>query len=203
MNREDSALLVVDVQEKLLELIPRIASGSCGTSAGCSMRPQHSAFRSPRPSNIPDELSPTVPELKERIGHAPDKLCFSACVCGDIFERWKNDNRYRVLVCGIESARVHIANGARPRGGRIRAVCGRRCGRVAVRVSIRRRRCDVWNRQASFSPRPRRRCSNGAARPRRRSSKRSALWRRKSRRRDVSLCTGLRRRTSGTEGYQH
>ena len=52
---------------------------------------------------ISGRLSPTVPELKERIGHAPDKLCFSACVCGEIFEQWRNDNRYRVLVCGIET----------------------------------------------------------------------------------------------------
>ena len=51
----------------------------------------------------PEKLSPTVPELKERIGHAPDKKAFSACVCGDIFERWRADGRFRVLICGIES----------------------------------------------------------------------------------------------------
>lgn len=51
----------------------------------------------------PDRLSPTVPELKERIGSVSDKLCFSASVCGDIFSGWKHDNRYRVLVCGIET----------------------------------------------------------------------------------------------------
>jgi nicotinamidase-related amidase len=102
MGREDSALLVVDVQEKLISLIEdrkRIvwnirrlldAAGALGVPIAGT-------------EQYPDRLSPTVPELKERIGHAPDKLCFSACVCGDIFERWKNDNRYRVLICGIET----------------------------------------------------------------------------------------------------
>ena len=33
----------------------------------------------------------------------PNKLCFSACVCGEIFERWRSDSRFRVLVCGIET----------------------------------------------------------------------------------------------------
>jgi nicotinamidase-related amidase len=102
MNRQDSALLVVDVQEKLISLIEdrkRIvwnirrlldAAGALGVPMAAT-------------EQYPERLSPTVPELKERIGHAPDKLCFSACVCGDIFEQWKNDNRYRVLVCGIEA----------------------------------------------------------------------------------------------------
>ena len=36
----------------------------------------------------PDKLSPTVPELKERLGPLPDKLSFSAAACGGIFERW-------------------------------------------------------------------------------------------------------------------
>jgi nicotinamidase-related amidase len=102
MGREDSALLVVDVQEKLISLIEdhqRIvwnsrrlldAAGALGVPIAAT-------------EQYPERLSPTVPALKERIGHAPDKLCFSACVCGEIFEQWKNDNRYRVLVCGIEA----------------------------------------------------------------------------------------------------
>jgi nicotinamidase-related amidase len=30
-------------------------------------------------------------------------LSFSACECGEIFDRWKNEGRYRVLICGIET----------------------------------------------------------------------------------------------------
>jgi nicotinamidase-related amidase len=102
MTREDSALLVVDAQVKLLEAVPgserivwnirRLLDAAAALGVPIAATEQY-----------PDRLSPTVPELKERIGPAPDKLCFSACVCGEIFERWKSDNRYRVLVCGIET----------------------------------------------------------------------------------------------------
>jgi nicotinamidase-related amidase len=102
MNREDSALLVVDAQVKLLDIIPgskriiwnirRLLDAAAALDVPFAATEQY-----------PDRLSPTVPELKERIGPAPDKMCFSACVCGDIFERWKNDHRFRVLVCGIEA----------------------------------------------------------------------------------------------------
>jgi nicotinamidase-related amidase len=102
MNRDDSALLVVDAQVKLLEIIPgheriiwnirRLLDAAAVLGVPIAATEQY-----------PDRLSPTVPELKERIGPAPDKLCFSACVCGDIFEAWKSDSRYRVLLCGIET----------------------------------------------------------------------------------------------------
>jgi nicotinamidase-related amidase len=102
MNREDSSLLVVDAQVKLLEIIPgseriiwnirRLLDAAAALGVPIAATEQY-----------PDKLSPTVPELKERIGPAPDKLCFSACVCGEIFENWKSDQRYRVLLCGIET----------------------------------------------------------------------------------------------------
>jgi nicotinamidase-related amidase len=102
MNREDSALLVVDAQEKLLSVIPdqarivwnirRLLDAAKELGVAIAGTEQY-----------PERLSSTVPELKKRIGPAPDKLCFSACECGDIFERWKSEGRYRVLICGIET----------------------------------------------------------------------------------------------------
>ncbi len=102
MNREDSALLVIDVQDKLIALVPereqivwnirRLLDAAAALGVPIAGTEQY-----------PERLSPTVPELKERIGHAPDKLCFSAGVCGEIFERWQSDCRFRVLVCGIET----------------------------------------------------------------------------------------------------
>src|SRR2546430_15193891 len=78
MNREDSALLVVDAQVKLLELIPqrarvvwnirRLLDAAAALNIPISATEQY-----------PDRLSPTVQELKERIGSIPAKLCFSAC----------------------------------------------------------------------------------------------------------------------------
>jgi nicotinamidase-related amidase len=102
MNREDSALLVIDMQEKLLGVVPnrarlvwnarRLLDAAAALGVAVAGTEQY-----------PDRLSPTVPEIKERIGAAPDKLCFSAGVCGEIFEQWKNDGRYRILIVGIET----------------------------------------------------------------------------------------------------
>jgi nicotinamidase-related amidase len=102
MNRHDTALLVVDMQEKFLAVIPDFARiiWNCrrlldaATALGLPIAATE---------QYPEKLGATVPELNERIGHAPDKKVFSACVCGEIFERWRADGRFRVLVCGIES----------------------------------------------------------------------------------------------------
>jgi nicotinamidase-related amidase len=102
MDAEDSALLVVDAQVKLLEIIPQRARIVWNIrrllDAADALHVPISATE-----QYPDKLSPTVPELRERVGKAPNKMCFSACVCGEIFERWRADNRYRVLLCGIEA----------------------------------------------------------------------------------------------------
>jgi nicotinamidase-related amidase len=102
MSAEDSALLVVDAQVKLLEIIPQRARIVWNIRR---LLDAADALRVPvaATEQYPDRLSPTVPELRERIGSAPNKMCFSACVCGEIFEAWRTDNRYRVLLCGIES----------------------------------------------------------------------------------------------------
>jgi nicotinamidase-related amidase len=102
MNRQDSALLVVDAQTKLLSVIPdrerivwnirRLLDAAAELGVAIAGTEQY-----------PDRLSPTVPELKERIGSVRDKLCFSAGVCGEIFDRWRADGTSRVLICGIET----------------------------------------------------------------------------------------------------
>jgi nicotinamidase-related amidase len=102
MSAEDSALLVVDAQVKLLEIIPQRARIVWNIRR---LLDAAEALRVPiaATEQYPDRLSPTVPELRERIGAVPNKLCFSACVCGEIFDAWRADSRYRVLLCGIES----------------------------------------------------------------------------------------------------
>ena len=102
MNREDSALLVVDAQVKFLEIvlgrerivwnIRRLLDAAAALDVPTAATEQY-----------PEKLGATVAELRQRLGDVPDKLAFSACACGEIFERWKNDNRYRVLVCGVET----------------------------------------------------------------------------------------------------
>src|SRR5262245_27464399 len=72
MNRDDTSLLVVDMQQKLLDLIPehvriiwnarRLLDAAAALGVPIAATEQY-----------PEKLSPTVNELKERIGHAPDK----------------------------------------------------------------------------------------------------------------------------------
>ena len=102
MRVENTGLLVIDAQEKLLEIIPqrdtivwnirRLLDAAAILGVPFAGTEQY-----------PDKLSATVPELKQRLGPMPDKLAFSACVCGEIFQRWEEDRRDRVLVCGIET----------------------------------------------------------------------------------------------------
>jgi nicotinamidase-related amidase len=102
MNPADTALLVVDVQERLLAAIPdgptvvwnirRLldAAGLLGIARSAT-------------EQIPAKLGPTAPPLAERLDRPTAKETFTCGTCGRIFERWRNEGRHRVLVCGIET----------------------------------------------------------------------------------------------------
>jgi len=102
MNREDTALLVIDVQEKLLPWIwnrhlvvwniRRLLDGVKVLGIPAVGTEQY-----------PQGLGPTVPELAERLGPMPSKLAFSAAVCEEIFGRLRAENRHKILVTGIET----------------------------------------------------------------------------------------------------
>jgi nicotinamidase-related amidase len=102
MNREDTALLVVDAQVRLLALVQSAARTRWNIrrllDAATILNLPFSATE-----QYPEKLGPTAPELLERLGSAPSKLAFSACACGEIFEKWQQEMRSRVLVCGIET----------------------------------------------------------------------------------------------------
>jgi nicotinamidase-related amidase len=102
MTVENSALLVVDAQGKLLANIPERAKIVWNIRR---LLDAAAIFGVPMAGTeqYPDRLGPTVPELKERLGPLPDKIAFSACVCREIFDRWQEDQRDRVLICGTET----------------------------------------------------------------------------------------------------
>lgn len=102
MSRHDSALLVVDVQEKLIRLIQhherlvwnigRLIDGAkvLGvTVAGAEQYPQG--------------LGPTTPELAQRLGSVPSKMTFSCGGCPDIFRDLQQRGIFKILVVGIET----------------------------------------------------------------------------------------------------
>jgi nicotinamidase-related amidase len=102
MNREDTALLVVDAQEKLLAIVPPRARLEWNIrrlmDAGRILSVPMAATE-----QYPEKLGFIPSELRKHLGDVPSKLHFSACACGEIFDRWKRDSRFRVLVCGIET----------------------------------------------------------------------------------------------------
>jgi len=113
MSRGDTALLVVDVQEKLTAAIadaPRViwnirrlidAARILGLPVSAT-------------EQYPKGLGPTVAELAGRLGAVPSKLTFSAGGCPEL-SAWLQELRdrgvYKMLLCGIE-AHVCVAQTA-------------------------------------------------------------------------------------------
>src|SRR5438105_2237350 len=102
MNLYDSAILVVDVQAKLLPLIPgharliwnirRLIDGAKILGVPVAATEQY-----------PQGLGPTAPELASRLEHIPAKVDFSCGECGEIFTGWRDRGIWKILVCGIET----------------------------------------------------------------------------------------------------
>jgi nicotinamidase-related amidase len=102
MCRDDTALLVVDVQEKLIGLVPghrrivwnirRLLNAAHVLGVPVAGTEQY-----------PQGLGPTVRELADKMGDRPAKVAFSCAACGEIFQRWQESRITRVLVAGIES----------------------------------------------------------------------------------------------------
>lgn len=102
MSADDTGLLVVDVQEKLVGLISghrrmvwnirRLLDGAkaLGVAAAAT-------------EHYPQGLGKTVGELAERLDEIPGKTAFSCGACPEIFRHWDERGITRVLVAGIEA----------------------------------------------------------------------------------------------------
>ncbi len=102
MSPGDTALLVVDVQEKVISAIAdrqhvvwnvrRLIDAAKILGIPLAATEQY-----------PKGLGPTVPELTGRLGPIPAKLTFSCCGCPEIFQLWQGRGVHKILVCGIEA----------------------------------------------------------------------------------------------------
>lgn len=102
MSQGDTGLLVVDVQDKLLPLIPqherlvwnirRLIDGAKLLGLPVAATEQY-----------PKGLGPTTATLAERLGPIEAKLMFSCRECGAAFEKLREQNVYKILVVGIET----------------------------------------------------------------------------------------------------
>jgi nicotinamidase-related amidase len=106
LARDDSALLVVDVQDKLIGLVPgheRIVWNIGRLLDGAAILGVPSAAT----EQYPQGLGPTAAALAQRLAarnvKIPAKLTFSCGECAAIFAGWRDRGIYKVLVCGIET----------------------------------------------------------------------------------------------------
>ncbi len=102
MSRGDTALLVIDVQERLL---PAIAGGPRVVWNIRRLVDAAKILGLPvvATEQYPKGLGPTAAELAERLGPIPSKLTFSAGGCGQFFDDLRGRGIYKILVCGIEA----------------------------------------------------------------------------------------------------
>jgi hypothetical protein len=119
MARDDTGLLVVDVQQKLMPLIPGAAR------IVWNLRRLIDAARLlglpvAATEQYPQGLGGTVPELAGLLGEIPTKTAFSCGACGPVFADFEQRGVYKLL--------VRAADGVRSVGGRTASVCARRCG---------------------------------------------------------------------------
>ena len=102
MSRGDTALLVVDVQERLAAAIPQIARivwniGRLIDGAKILGLPVVGT------EQYPKGLGPTVSELAGRLGAVPEKLAFSCGGCPELFEGLAGRGIHKILICGLEA----------------------------------------------------------------------------------------------------
>jgi nicotinamidase-related amidase len=103
MTVADTALLVIDVQARLIPALPDAARivWNCGRLLdGAKILGVRAAIT----EQNPDKLGPTASELLARHADAiVGKMAFSCGACGEIFSEWRTQGIERVLLCGIET----------------------------------------------------------------------------------------------------
>jgi nicotinamidase-related amidase len=102
MSRSDTALLVVDVQEKL---VPAMAGAARVVWNVRRLIDGAKILGLPvvGTEQYPKGLGPTVGELAERLGPLPSKLAFSCGDCPELFESLAARGVHKILICGLEA----------------------------------------------------------------------------------------------------
>jgi nicotinamidase-related amidase len=102
MSAADTGLLVIDVQEKLLPLIPD--AQALVYNAGFLIDAARLLDMTVQATEqYPRGLGPTTPALAGRLPHRPDKIVFSSCAVAEVVEAFHRGARPKVVLCGIET----------------------------------------------------------------------------------------------------
>ena len=102
MSAADSALLVIDVQDKLLPVIPGHA-GLVRNIAFLIDGARLLGMPVTATEQYPKGLGPTTAELAGRLPERPDKIAFSSCAVASVVEGFHRAARPKVLLAGIET----------------------------------------------------------------------------------------------------
>jgi nicotinamidase-related amidase len=102
MSAADTGLLVIDVQEKLLPLIPP-ANALVRNIAFLLDAARLLGMTVQATEQYPRGLGPTVAELARRLPERPDKVVFSSCAVPSVVEAFHRGARPKVLLAGIET----------------------------------------------------------------------------------------------------
>jgi nicotinamidase-related amidase len=97
-----AAVLIVDVQEKLMAKIPaadRLVLNMAFLIDAAAL----ASVPVVGTEQYPKGLGPTVSDLKRRLPHRPEKLAFSCCAVPDLVEGFRRQGRTQIVVAGIES----------------------------------------------------------------------------------------------------
>lgn len=102
LSAQDSGLLVIDVQEKLLPKIPGSQAlvrnvGYLVDAARLLSIPVQCTEQYPR------GLGPTAAELAAKLPERPDKVAFSSCAVPSVVEAFRRAARPKVVLSGIET----------------------------------------------------------------------------------------------------
>lgn len=102
ISRSDSALLVVDLQEKVLAKVgeknkivwnaDRLVRAAQLLNVNCAVSEQY-----------PERLGQTVAPLGEKLGSATAKRMFSCRECRSMFQHWRDNKLRQIVVIGIET----------------------------------------------------------------------------------------------------
>src|SRR2546425_6767610 len=102
MSAADTALLVIDMQERLMTKIPG-AEALLRNVAFLIDGARLLGMPVAATEQYPKGLGPTVPELARRVPERPDKVAFSSCAVPAVAEGFRRAARPKILLAGIET----------------------------------------------------------------------------------------------------
>jgi nicotinamidase-related amidase len=102
MSTADTALLVIDVQEKLITKIPEYTA-LVRNIAFLLDAAKLLGVPSQATEQYPRGLGPTVPELAHYFKERPDKVGFSSCAVPAIVDSFQRGARTKIVLTGIET----------------------------------------------------------------------------------------------------